>query len=53
MRRRAAGVGLDSRAIYLAGAVYWCTVNSILEEYVWRWFVFGRITPEVQRRVRG
>jgi membrane protease YdiL (CAAX protease family) len=32
-------VGLDRRAVYLAGAVYWITVNSLLEEVVWRWFV--------------
>lgn len=35
-------VGLTTPLIYLAGAVYWCTVNSLLEEYVWRWFVFTR-----------
>ncbi|MEX0774927.1 MAG: CPBP family intramembrane glutamic endopeptidase [Phycisphaeraceae bacterium] len=43
MRRKAMAVGLTTPAIYLAGAVYWCTVNSILEEYVWRWFVFIRL----------
>ncbi|MDP7348765.1 MAG: CPBP family intramembrane metalloprotease, partial [Phycisphaeraceae bacterium] len=28
--------------VYVLGAIYWCTINSILEEYVWRWFVFTR-----------
>jgi membrane protease YdiL (CAAX protease family) len=37
---RAAQTGLDQKAIYLAGAVYWVTLNSLMEEYVWRWFVF-------------
>lgn len=31
--------GIGSTQIYLAMAVYWITVNSLLEEYVWRWFV--------------
>jgi membrane protease YdiL (CAAX protease family) len=39
---KAAEVGLSSPMIYLLGALYWCTVNSLLEEYVWRWFVFTR-----------
>ena len=32
-------VGLDSPAVYVTGALYWITINSVLEEYVWRWFV--------------
>jgi CAAX protease family protein len=39
---KAKQVGLNSPMIYLLGAIYWCTINSILEEYVWRWFVFTR-----------
>ncbi len=31
--------GLDSPARYLALAVYWTLLNSLYEEYVWRWFV--------------
>lgn len=31
--------GLANPYIYLAGAAYWILVNSVLEEYVWRWFV--------------
>lgn len=33
-------IGLGVPQTYLLAALYWCTVNSILEEYVWRWFVF-------------
>jgi uncharacterized protein len=43
MRQRASEFGLDRPAIYIAGALYWCLVNSLLEEYVWRWFVFTRL----------
>lgn len=32
--------GLDEKWKYLALAGYLCVVNSLLEEYVWRWFVF-------------
>jgi hypothetical protein len=32
-------IGLSRPAVYLAGAAYWIGVNSVLEEYVWRWFV--------------
>lgn len=37
---RAAQTGLNHPSIYVAGAVYWVTLNSLMEEYVWRWFVF-------------
>lgn len=39
---RAAKTGLNRPEMYLAGAVYWITINSLLEEYVWRWFVFRK-----------
>lgn len=32
-------IGLANPALYAGGAVYWICVNSVLEEYVWRWFV--------------
>jgi membrane protease YdiL (CAAX protease family) len=35
--------GLSSRSVYLMGALYWITVNSVLEEYVWRWFVVEKL----------
>lgn len=31
-------VGLSSCSVYLAGAAYWILINSVLEEYLWRWF---------------
>jgi hypothetical protein len=33
------GIGMVNRESYFMGAAYWILVNSILEEYVWRWFV--------------
>jgi len=42
MRRTAEQAGLASPAAYLIGAIYWCTLNSLAEEYIWRWFVFTR-----------
>ena len=35
---RLTAVGLANWRLYLAGTVYWVLVNSVLEEYVWRWF---------------
>ena len=34
--------GIGTRARFLAGAAYWIMVNSVLEEYVYRWFVFRK-----------
>lgn len=31
-------IGLDRPLVYACGAAYWILVNSVLEEYVWRWF---------------
>ncbi|MCL4786719.1 MAG: CPBP family intramembrane metalloprotease [Verrucomicrobia bacterium] len=39
---RAAKTGLSTESIFLGGALYWITVNSLMEEYVWRWFVLRK-----------
>lgn len=39
---RAARTGLSHRGLYILGALYWITLNSLMEEYVWRWFVFRK-----------
>ncbi len=31
-------IGLAAPRVYLGAAAYWILVNSVLEEYVWRWF---------------
>jgi membrane protease YdiL (CAAX protease family) len=38
MVERLGAVGLASPRPYLIGTAYWVLVNSVLEEYVWRWF---------------
>jgi uncharacterized protein len=48
---RAALTGLNRLDVYLAGALYWITLNSLLEEYVWRWFVFDQFESLYGSRV--
>ena len=31
-------IGLASHGVYIGAAAYWILINSVLEEYVWRWF---------------
>jgi len=42
-------VGLDKKGLYIGAAVYWVGVNSILEEYVWRWFVVRQFEVVLSR----
>lgn len=37
------GFGIESGWAYLALAAFYAIVHSLLEEYYWRWFVFGRL----------
>ncbi len=46
---QAAEAGLDSRGRFLAMALYISFINALLEEYVWRWFVFSRCRALVSR----
>ena len=39
---RAAQTGLNHLSAYIGSAVWWVTFNSLMEEYVWRWFVFRK-----------
>ena len=41
-QRRVVKMGLGNPVAYLGFAAYTTLVNSLLEEYVWRWFVFRR-----------
>ncbi len=40
VKAKAQAVGLNSFPLYLAGAAYWTFVNALIEEFVWRWFVY-------------
>jgi membrane protease YdiL (CAAX protease family) len=35
-------VGIADVRVYIVTAVYWIVINSLLEEYVWRWFVVNQ-----------
>lgn len=37
-------MGLNSKSMLLAAAVFYSLFHSGLEEYYWRWFIFGRLT---------
>ena len=41
VQKKVASFGAASPAAYLALAVFYSLVHSLLEEYYWRWFVFG------------
>lgn len=42
VREQLTAMGVATPLMYIALAVYWCTLNSLLEEYVWRWFVYTK-----------
>lgn len=42
MREKIAEVGLDTPMKYLAFAAAVTFINALLEEYVWRWFVYSK-----------
>jgi membrane protease YdiL (CAAX protease family) len=43
IRAKLAEFGADSPGGYLALGAFLCVAHSFLEEYYWRWFVFGRL----------
>ncbi|MEE9403442.1 MAG: CPBP family intramembrane glutamic endopeptidase [Algisphaera sp.] len=53
MREQIQTVGLGKPAFYLLGALYWCTINSLLEEYFWRWFIGERLRNVLPRNATG
>jgi len=42
VRAKAQQVGLINPLIYLSGAFYFTFINSLVEEYIWRWFVYQK-----------
>ncbi len=44
-------IGLAKQSRYLFCASYWILVNSVLEEYVWRWFVVKQCEAVCKRNV--
>lgn len=43
-------VGSMSQPIFLVACVYFALINSLAEEYIWRWFVYRRCEELVSRR---
>lgn len=43
IRAKVAGFGIESVAAYAAMGLFYSLVHSFLEEYYWRWFVFGQL----------
>jgi hypothetical protein len=43
VQQKLTGLGVDSAAKYVALGVFYSLVHSLLEEYYWRWFVFGQL----------
>jgi membrane protease YdiL (CAAX protease family) len=44
VREKVKSFGINSLAAYVALAVFYSAIHSLLEEYYWRWFVFGQLT---------
>jgi membrane protease YdiL (CAAX protease family) len=43
IRQKIAGFGVESLPRYAVLATFYSLFHSLLEEYYWRWFVFGRL----------
>ena len=42
VRAMAVRNGIGAPGMFIAAGVYWVTVNALLEEYVYRWFIFRK-----------
>jgi len=43
-------IGLSSKMLFWGCATYWILVNSVLEEYVWRWFCVEKAEAFLQKK---
>jgi membrane protease YdiL (CAAX protease family) len=43
VREKVTAFGADSPPAYLVLALFYSAIHSLLEEYYWRWFVFGQL----------
>jgi membrane protease YdiL (CAAX protease family) len=48
IRHKLVGLGLDRLWLYVAVGVFYALCHSALEEYYWRWFVFGQLRSRLQ-----
>jgi membrane protease YdiL (CAAX protease family) len=51
LKKMAVEVGLSNVWIYLGATTYWVLINSVLEEYVWRWFVVEKLEEVVSGKL--
>ena len=49
IQNKVAGFGIDSALAYFGLGVFYAVAHSFLEEYYWRWFVFGQLRPWVSK----
>jgi uncharacterized protein len=43
IREKVQDLGLDTAGKFIAAALFYSLIHSLLEEYYWRWFVFGEL----------
>lgn len=43
IRAKIVGMGLNSIGAYIGTGIFYAICHSFLEEYYWRWFVYGRL----------
>lgn len=41
-REKILSLGIESGLLFLAVGIFYAAIHSLLEEYYWRWFIFGR-----------
>ncbi|MBT3267449.1 CPBP family intramembrane metalloprotease [Candidatus Poribacteria bacterium] len=46
LRERLEPMGVATPVGFLCVAVFYCIAHSLLEEYYWRWFIFGRLREQ-------
>ncbi len=49
LRRVVEPSGLLDKRVFIAGALFWITVNSVLEEYLFRWFMYRQLAARLPR----
>lgn len=50
VREKLFGMGLTSPAAIIAMSLFYSLIHSLLEEYYWRWFVFGRLREMIRAK---
>jgi len=50
VRSKIVDLGLNNLGAYVGTAIFYAICHSLLEEYYWRWFVFGRLRNHLSMR---